>query len=244
MDPALPPPASTRPPGSGTQPPAGRSPLHFRTTSRSTGWPSAPTAEASSRARRDQAVRVWDAVSGVAVCSAPPTSRRRSCGVAFTPDGRRVVTVAAKNEVRFWEVPSAKVLHASRPEGYLGASPASISPDARFSLYRPLAGSEPSGSRIWRPWTTGGAEPGSRRPSSGTPSFSPDGRRVVTASDDKTATDLGHGHRRADLTPPFRTPTRSPSRGGARTASRVITVSKDEARVWDASTGKPGVAAP
>ena len=68
--------------------------------------------------------------------------------------------------------------------------------------------------------------------------FSPDGRRVVTASGDKTARVWDAA--RAALSPPLKHEGRVSHAAFSPDGRRVVTASEDKtARVWDAATGQP-----
>jgi len=184
-------------------------------------------------AGRDQTVRVWDAVTGAAAC--PPLQHPSELlRVSFTPDGHRVVTVTTNYEARLWEVATGKLL--SLPVRTSWAYHPSFSPDGRLYLYHPRLGQD----TLVDDLATGkpvvlNLQKGD---SLSDASFSPDGRRLVTASADKTARvwDTTTGE---PVSPALEHSDPVIRAQWNRDGNRVITVSNDKARVWDAATGKP-----
>ena len=154
---------------------------------------------------------------------------------AFSPDGKRVVTASSDKTARVWDADIRQDPRLPPGAHLMRSTPPRSAPTA--------SGSSP-------PQTT-------RRRGSGTPTpastlaslqghtemvcsaaFSPDGKRVVTASDDNTARvwDADSGKTLAPLqghTQPVNSAAFSPD------GKRVVTASFDNtARVWDADTGK------
>ena len=89
------------------------------------------------------------------------------------------------------------------------------------------------------------ASPCAMRIASYSAAFSPDGRRIVTASDDKTARvwDAGSGTAARRALCAMRTRLTAPP--SARTGGRIVTASDDKtARVWDAGSGTAARRAP
>jgi WD40 repeat protein len=105
--------------------------------------------------------------------------------VAFSPDGKRVVTGSEDNTARVWDLsratPAATVL-----EGHRGpVSSVAFSPDGK----RLVTGSLDDTARVW---DLSAATPAAtvlegHRGAVFSVAFSPDGKRVVTGSDDNTA---------------------------------------------------------
>jgi WD40 repeat protein len=105
--------------------------------------------------------------------------------VAFSPDGRRVMTGSSDHTARVWDLsgltPAATVL-----EGHRGrVTSVAFSPDGR----RVATGSQDNTGRVW---DLSRATPAAivlegHRDWVGSVAFSPDGRRVVTGSSDGTA---------------------------------------------------------
>ena len=65
-------------------------------------------------------------------------------GVAFSPDGSRLLTATADGNVRLWDAALGRLL-CVLPAARGAAGAAAISPDGRFVL----AGSESGGVRLW-----------------------------------------------------------------------------------------------
>ena len=224
---------------------ASRSPYSPATTKPS-AWPrSRPTGGGSSP-------RPWTrpAQSGTrpAACSSPCCRLGDYVGdAAFSPDGQRIAIAAAPKRPdrphlgcghgasRSPDSPAMRIWSAasrSRPTG--GASSPRPTTGRRASGTRPAAFSSPSSPAMARAFAAED-EGGNVRSAA----FSPDGRRIVTASNDKTARiwDAATGRQLAVLSghdEPVRTAAFSPD------GRRIVTASADQtARIWDAATAKP-----
>jgi WD40 repeat protein len=133
---------------------------------------------------------------------------------SFSPDGRRVVTATYE---------------AARPRLTFGSGPDESRPVA-------IAGE----ARVWDA-QTGRALTAPLKHGDGVSraSFSPDGRRVVTASADGTAR-VWDAQTGEALTPPLKHGDRVYDASFSPDGRRVVTASADKtARVWDVQTGKP-----
>jgi|GEM_PF-2286844 len=154
--------------------------------------------------------------------------------VAFSPDGKRIVTGSSDNTARIWNAESGRelqLLRGHRDE----VNSAAFSPDGR----RIVTGSSDNTARIWD------AESGrelqllrGHRDEVNSTAFSPDGRRIVTGSEDNTAriwdAESGRelrtlqGHRDDVNSVAF-----SPD------GRRIVTGSSDRTvRIWDAESGR------
>jgi len=155
-------------------------------------------------------------------------------GVAFSPDGKRIVTASLDKTARIWDAETGQELR--KLEGHTGAvSGVAFSPDGK----RIVTASLDKTARVWD------AESGQElRQLEGHTNdvygvaFSPDGKRIVTASFDKSArvwdAETGkelcqlQGHTNTVAGVAF-----SPD------GQRIATASNDRtARVWDADSGK------
>ena len=65
---------------------------------------SAPTASASSPRLADKTARVWDAATGKPIGGRSRPRRVRVLSAAFSPDGKRIVTVSDDGAARLWTV--------------------------------------------------------------------------------------------------------------------------------------------
>lgn len=144
---------------------------------------------------RDMTARVWDAASGreLAVLRPPPDPQSQNpvqlfSGVRtafFSPDGRRVLTLDSTHHARVWDVASERELGSfdAQAPAYPGRQAASFSPDGALAI-----AVDREDVVIWdvslgqEIGVLGGHEDWIE-----TVAFSPDGRRIVTASQDTTA---------------------------------------------------------
>ncbi len=126
--------------------------------------------------------RVWDLASGE-VIHAGPRHARDTLAVAFTPDGRTLVTASRDRTARFWDAETGQALGgAIRHGGWVNAL--ALSPDGRAVL----TGSDDATGRLWSvpdgaPLTTPLRH---LRPVKAV-AFSPDGRLLLTTGEDATA---------------------------------------------------------
>lgn len=193
-------------------------------------------------ASADKAVRLWDCASAkelaVLAAGGEPVN-----AVAFSPDGKRLVTTDAAGNVRLWDAENLREIHVrskpsapflSRDDMAVQAWSAVFSPDGNQVLT--IGGNEAC------LWDAKDARPKVRfspHNSVASARFSPDGKRIVTGSWDKTARiwdaekavselRLEGGHRQYVNDAAF-----SPD------GLRVVTAGDDRtACVWDARTGK------
>ena len=160
------------------------------------------------------------------------TERIRS--VAFSPDGKRIVTASYDRTARVWDAATGREILQLRGHTDRLRS-ASFSPDGRHIV----TGSYDKTARIWEA-TTGqqimvlsGHTDGVR-----SAEFSPDGTRVVTSSYDQTARvwDVATGKQLQVLsghTSSVASASFSPD------GERILTASQDRtARIWDVGSGK------
>ncbi|HUL47999.1 MAG TPA: protein kinase [Steroidobacteraceae bacterium] len=154
--------------------------------------------------------------------------------VAFSPDGRRVVTASADATARIWDAVTGRELvrligHTDR------VSYAEFSPDGR----QVVTGSYDNSARVWD--AASGRElmslAGHARAVLGA-AFSPDGRLIATASVDKTARiwDAQSGKQLREL---GAQPGRLTAVAFSPDGRRVVTAADDNnARIWDVDSGR------
>jgi WD40 repeat protein/tetratricopeptide (TPR) repeat protein len=193
----------------------------------------------------DGTARVWDAANGKPITPPLPHGPGVIHG-SFSPDGRRVVTAGADGTAQVWQVATGERVGPplQHPRGEV-VNHAVFSPDGR----RVLTAGE--GARVWA--LDAEAPDSPPRSQTGMPGpvltlkvsrvyqacFSPDGRRLVTASADGTAQvwDAASGEA---VTPPLRHGSGVGKASFSPDGSRVVTASLDAtARVWAAGTGLP-----
>ena len=167
---------------------------------------------------------------------------------AYSPDGQRIVIASASDSsdqvARIWDAATVKQIAGLSGHDDVVRSVA-FSPDAR----RIVTASNDRTARIWDAASgvqlavLSGHGEGLPADDEGgnvrSAAFSPDGRRIVTASNDKTARiwDAATARQLAVLSGhdhPVRTAAFSPD------GRRIVTASADQtARIWDAATAKP-----
>jgi len=160
--------------------------------------------------------------------------------VEFSPDGARLLTATAQDAVAIWDVASGRLLRALQAAGTVGVpsigAPAAFSPDGALVA----AGSVRGGPiRIWDADT--GREIASLAGHSDRVTavrFSPDARRVLSASWDDTAALWRLADRRREHL--FKHGDDVNAAAFSPDGARVATASTDgTAVVWDAASGEP-----
>jgi roadblock/LC7 domain-containing protein len=155
--------------------------------------------------------------------------------VAFSPDGKAVLTGSADNTARLWEAATGRPL--GQPLAHQGqVSAVAFSPDGKAVL----TGSEDNTARLWdaatgRPL----GQPMAHQGSVLAVAFSPDGKAVLTGSRDGTAR-LWEAATGRPLGPPMEHQRTVRAVAFSPDGKLVLTGSVDNtARLWEAATGRP-----
>jgi WD40 repeat protein/tRNA A-37 threonylcarbamoyl transferase component Bud32 len=184
----------------------------------------------------DGTARLWDTTTGRPT-GRPLEHQQAVLAVAFSPDGRTVLTGSADWTARRWEAATGKPLGAALPHrGPVWA--VAFSPDGQAVL----TGCQDGTARFWEAAT--GKPLGAPMPLPGTVglvAFSPDGKTALTGSSDRKAVRLWEACTGKPAGPPV-----PPRQAGLTVAAwgrdgrTVLTVGEDRSvRLWDAATGKP-----
>ncbi len=157
----------------------------------------------------------------------------------FSPDGKRIVTASWDKTARVWDAQSGKPL--TEPMKHEGAvKSAWFSPDGKWVATYSEDITAPERNRTLSDYTAQIWDAQSGKPlddvdAGYSAQFSPDGKRIVTASGDAARVwDVQSGK-----------PLTKPMKGGVDSAQfspdgkRILTVSEDAAQVWDAQSGEP-----
>jgi WD40 repeat protein/serine/threonine protein kinase len=192
---------------------------------------------------------VWDArigVEGLVLTAQEGTETGHQDGVmsaAFSPDGTRAVTASLDRTAKVWDVRTGAELLTLKGHTKF-VTRAAFSPDGT----RVVTGSHDQTARVWevpsaRPEGVGqtGKEVLTLKGHTEwimSAAYSPDGTRIVTASEDRTAR-VWDAQTGAELTKLEGHTNGVMSAAFSPDGTRIVTASRDQtARVWDAGTGK------
>jgi WD40 repeat protein/tetratricopeptide (TPR) repeat protein len=186
------------------------------------------------------AAQVWDTTTDTAV-SAPMRQSGRPWAASFSPDGERVFVPCLNGTARMWEATTGRPI---TPLVRLARTFATTYIPDRSRVVTNAYVVAPEGKTAARVWSVATGKPVTPRLQHKDGviwgAFSPDGRRVVTGSQDHTARvwDAATGR---PLTPPLQHDWWVTYAVFSSDGRRVVLASHygGSARVWDAATGEP-----
>ena len=185
-------------------------------------------------ASRDRTAKVWDATTGAEVLTLKGHTGTPSISASFSPDGSRIVTASRRRDGEgLGREDGAEVLTL---KGHTGTGRLGVVQPGRVAdRHRELrTGRRRSGTRRRVPRSSRSR---GTRDASHSASFSPDGSRIVTGSEDRTAKVWDATTGAEVLTLKGHTG-RVNSASFSPDGSRIVTASRDgTAKVWDATTG-------
>jgi eukaryotic-like serine/threonine-protein kinase len=194
------------------------------------------------------AARVWDAQTGQPLTEPMPHSLTVT-SAQFSPDGKRIVTASMDRTARVWDAATGQPLTEPMMHSNMVYS-AQFSPDGT----RIVTGCWNGTARVWDAVTgqplTGPLKPRGAAMNSAAPrmsilysaEFSPDGKRILSASAEDTGCVWDAQTGQLLIGPLEHNGGAVPAAVSARfspDATRILTASAEDARVWDASSGQP-----
>ncbi len=204
-------------------------------------------------ASEDGTARIWDAATGEPIGAVLKGHKGDVFSAAFSPDGNRIVTASGDGTARIWDAATGEPIGAPLTGHEKEVNSAAFSRDGKRIVTASMDGT----ARIWDAETgqpigeplnvrgiANGLAPDTRRRiiidyAVVSAAFSPDGKRIVTASDDNTARLWDAATGEAIGAPFIGHDERVLSAAFSPDGKRIVTASLDgTARIWDAETGQ------
>ena len=183
--------------------------------------------------RNGNTASIWNTATGARI-GKPVQHKKMLFSVAFSHDGRRLVTSSLDETSRVWDVGTGQPIGVALEHRGPVLS-ATFSPDGRHVA----TASDDGTARVWD--ASSGRPVGASLRHQGpvyAAAFSPDGRRVVTASFDGTARVWDYLGKGLDA-PPFGNISVGQVAALSPDWRRILTKSEGEARIWDLATRQP-----
>ena len=191
----------------------------------------------------DKTAQIWDAATGQRL-GEPLRHEEFVTNAGFSPDGAKIATVTWDNTAQIWDSSTGQPLSEPlRQEFQIDIqidTMESGSDGSKINIRKTREIRLDKTATVWdRTAVQSRKEALQHNGDVNSASLSPDGRRIVTASDDKTA-QIWNAATGLPIGEPLRHESPVNDAGFSADGSRVITASDDKtAQVWNATTGRP-----